>query len=121
MNMRITTCSLGIALAGCSSSGSLGDQTPSGPVAGPDNSLNITSQSENTTAKNYGCAPLGYRAAGAFLLGLGVDLKLEPPTNPIPAPRATMPNNNGGTGQPTAAQTAYKNARSSFGVADYAN
>jgi predicted component of type VI protein secretion system len=124
MKSRITTCALFLLVAGCGSNGSLGDPSPSGPVAGPDNSLNIASKSENTTAKNYGCAPVNYRTAGSLLIGLGVDLKLEPLTNPILPPLAEGENgnnNNNGGGEPTKAQLAYRNAKSSFGVADYIN
>jgi hypothetical protein len=119
-----TACALfALAASACSKEGSLGESNPGGAVQGPDNSLHVTDTNENATAKNYSCGPLGYRAAGNLLLGLGVQVKLDPLLNPLPLPGATPPPANGGGNQdqPTAAQAAYAAARSSFGVADYAN
>ena len=120
---RIAACAL-LVLTGtaCSQNNSLGD--PNGGTGGPgvDNSLIVTDQNQNATAKNYSCAPLGYRAAGQMLVGLGVAIKLEPLLSPLPkAGDPAPPKDPGNQGEPTAAQKAYTAARSSFGVADYAN
>jgi len=121
---RIATAgALLVLTAACSQQGSLDDSNASQAGQGPDNTLIVNNASEQTTAKNYGCGPLGYRAAGNLLIGLGVDLKIDPLL--VPLPTAGMNNNNNNNNNnnqnATAAQTAYANAKSSFGVADYAN
>lgn len=123
--MRISTLTacafVALAASACSNTGSLGDTNGGGGQAGPDNTLHVTDTNENATARNYGCGPLGYRQAGQLLVGLGVKVKIESLTYPLPAAGAMPPANPPPGDKPGAAQTAYTAARSSFGIADYAN
>jgi hypothetical protein len=129
--MQLSRIAMGATLVfvvACSKQGSLGDDNNngSGPAAGPDNTLVVANANEQTTAHNYSCAPINYRAAGNVLVGLGVVLKIDPLEVPLPSPTMTNNNNNNTPTDPNApapgaAQTAYTAAKSSFGVADYIN
>jgi len=126
---RIAACALLVLAAACSQQGSLGDSQPAGtaPTGGPDNSIVVSDTNENQSAKDYACGPLGYREAGNLLVGLGVVIKIDPLEIPLPVAGMNNNNNNNNNNndpnaaKPGDAQVAYLAAKSSFGVADYAN
>lgn len=116
---RIILATLGLVLVACGSSGSLGDNNGSTPLS-TNKQLVVSQGSGALTARDRACGPISYRAAGSVLIGLGVPLTLEQVNNRILGATETAPmapNNP----MPTASQTAYKNARSSFGLADFPN